>query len=64
MKALGVGLGAFAFHDVEVVSAPSGAPSLVLGGAARALADGLGVREWRVSLTHTESVASAVAVAL
>ena len=29
MKALGVGLGAFAFRDVEVVKAPSGAPSLV-----------------------------------
>ena len=26
MKALGVGLGAFGFHDVEVVSAPTGAP--------------------------------------
>ncbi|MGH9224598.1 MAG: holo-ACP synthase [Acidimicrobiales bacterium] len=64
MKALGVGLGAFAFHDVEVVSAPSGAPSLVLRGAAQALADRLGVAGWRLSLTHTDSVAHAVAVAL
>ena len=64
MKALGVGLGAFAFHDVEVVSAPSGAPSLVLRGAAQALATRLGVADWRLSLTHTDSVAQAVAVAL
>jgi holo-[acyl-carrier protein] synthase len=64
MKALGVGLGAFAFRDVEVVSAPSGAPSLVLRGEAEALAGRLGVEGWRLSLTHTDAVAQAVAVAL
>ncbi len=64
MKALGVGLGAFAFSDVEVVSAPSGAPSLVLRGAAAALADRQGVSAWRLSLTHTATLAGAVAVAL
>ncbi len=64
MKALGVGLGAFAFHDVEVVSAPSGAPSLVLRGQAAELASRRGVVDWRLSLTHTERVAEAVAVAL
>ncbi len=64
MKALGVGLGAFAFHDVEVVSAPSGAPSLVLRGQAARLATRRGVVDWRLSLTHTERVAEAVAVAL
>jgi len=64
MKALGVGLGAFAFCDVEVVSASSGAPTLVLRGAAAALADGQGVSSWRLSLTHTATLAAAVAVAL
>ena len=40
MKALGVGLGTFAFRDVEVVrDDDSGAPSLALHGAAAALAD-------------------------
>ena len=34
MKALGAGLGAFAFRDVEVVRDDSGAPSLALHGAA------------------------------
>ena len=64
MKALGVGLGAFAFHDVEVVSATSGAPSLVLRGGAAALASERGVLDWRLSLTHTDHLAEAVAVAL
>jgi holo-[acyl-carrier protein] synthase len=64
MKALGVGLGAFAFHDVEVVSAPSGAPSVVLRGTAASLAAARGLSVWRVSLTHTEHVAEAVVVAL
>ncbi|MDQ4097977.1 MAG: holo-ACP synthase [Actinomycetota bacterium] len=64
MKALGVGIGAFAFRDVEVVSAPSGAPSLVLRGEAEALAARLGVEGWRLSLTHTDALAQAVAVAL
>ena len=64
MKALGVGLGAFAFHDVEVVKAPSGAPSIQLTGGAAALAAKLGVTEWRLTMTHTASLAEAIAVAL
>ncbi len=64
MKALGVGLGAFAFGDVEVVKAPSGAPSVALTGRAAELAARRGVTQWRLSLTHTALVAEAVAVAL
>jgi holo-[acyl-carrier protein] synthase len=64
MKALGVGLGAFAFRDVEVVKAPSGAPSVALTGRAATLAAERGVTDWRLSLTHSSLVAEAVAVAL
>ena len=64
MKALGVGLGAFRFHDVEVVRLESGAPELRVSGAAETLAAARGVRGWKVSLTHTSSVAEAVVVAL
>ena len=64
MKALGVGLGAFRFHDVEVVRLDSGQPELRLSGAAETLAAERGVRGWRVSLTHTSSLAEAVVVAL
>lgn len=64
MKALGVGLGACPFRDIEVVSTSSGAPVLVLRGAAADLARDQGVAAWRLSMTHTASVAEAVAVAL
>ena len=64
LKALGVGLGACPFRDIEVISSPSGAPLLVLTGTAADLARGQGVAAWRLSLTHTASVAEAVAVAL
>src|SRR3954462_8370857 len=63
MKALGVGLGAFAFRDVEVVKQESGAPSLHVTGAAAELAEQRGVQSWKVSLTHTAALAEAVVVA-
>lgn len=63
MKALGVGIGAIDFHDVEVVRAASGAPNLVVSGRAAALAGERRVSAWLVSLTHTDTVASAVVVA-
>jgi holo-[acyl-carrier protein] synthase len=63
MKALGVGLGAFPFTDVEVVRHGLDAPSLVLHGSALELARGAGVARWHLSLTHTEQVAMAVVIA-
>jgi holo-[acyl-carrier protein] synthase len=63
MKALGVGLGAFGWADVEVVRADSGAPSLVVTGRAAVLASQLGVGAWHLSVTHTDIVASAVVAA-
>jgi holo-[acyl-carrier protein] synthase len=64
MKCLSVGLGAFGWHDVSVARAASGAPSLVVVGRAAALAADLGVGTWRVSLTHTDTVATAVVAAM
>ena len=63
MKALAVGLGAFAWRDVDVVRAPSGAPGLRLFGAAEELARSRGVSEWKVALSHSALVAVAVVVA-
>jgi holo-[acyl-carrier protein] synthase len=63
MKALGVGLGAFPFHDVEVIRIGLDPPWLVLHGAAETLAVGAGVTRWHLSLTHTDQVALAVVVA-
>jgi holo-[acyl-carrier protein] synthase len=64
MKALGVGLGAIDWHDVEVVRSESGAPVLVVSGRALELAADLGISTWRVSLTHTATMAEAVVIAL
>lgn len=63
LKALGVGLGAARLRDIEVIKAPSGAPALRLHDGAAALATQHGVGRWWVSLSHTELVAWAVAVA-
>ena len=64
MKALGVGLGAFGFHDVWVDRATSGVPSLVVEGKALTLAEAAGVTAWRLSLTHSDLVAVAVVAAI
>ncbi len=64
MKAMGVGLGEVAMADVEVVKADNGAPSIVLHGTAAARAAELGISEMKITLTHTKSIAQAIAVAL
>jgi holo-[acyl-carrier protein] synthase len=63
MKALGRGIGAFGWHDVEVVRQESGAPELRVRARAASLAAGRGVARWHVSLTHTATVAVAMVVA-
>lgn len=64
MKALGVGLGAFALREVELVREQGGEPRLRLRGGAAAVAATRGVASWTVTLTHTDELAIAVAVAL
>jgi holo-[acyl-carrier protein] synthase len=68
MKALGTGLGSFAFTDVEVRRAPGdgptrNAPSIVLHGGAAALAEVHHAGTFHLSLTHTTEVAIAFVVA-
>jgi len=60
MKALGLGLGAFGFHEVWVSRAASGEPSLNVIGRAAELSTAAGITSWQVSLTHTDLVAMAV----
>lgn len=64
MKALGVGIGAVNWTDISTSRQPGGAPTLAVGGRAAALASGMGVEGWRLSITHTDSVAAAVVLAL
>ena len=63
MKAMGLGLGAFGFHEVWVSRAESGEPSLIVVGKALELAKERGVSSWHLSLTHTDIVAIAYVVA-
>jgi len=63
LKALGVGIGAAGFRDIEVVRAEGGQPGLALWGRAESLAARRGVRRWHVSLTHTDTVAVASVLA-
>ncbi|OLE85583.1 MAG: holo-[acyl-carrier-protein] synthase [Acidobacteria bacterium 13_1_20CM_2_60_10] len=60
MKALGTGWrSGIRWQDIEVVREPSGRPTLALSGAARALADKLGVKRISLSITHTAQQALA-----
>ena len=63
MKSLSVGLGAFDFADVEVVRGEGGAPAMTVTGRAAAIAEERAVGGWHISLTHTATVAMAIAVA-
>jgi holo-[acyl-carrier protein] synthase len=61
MKALGCGLGAYGFHDVEVArNDDSGEPSLLVKGKAAVLADERGITRWMLSLSHSDLVAIAL----
>jgi len=64
MKAMGVGLWKFKLRDVEVIRAKSGAPSVSLHGRAAEMAAERGIATWQLSLTHTETTALAVAIAM
>lgn len=63
-KALGTGIGDVRWVEIEIrVNNPRRRPVLILHGAAKDIADEMGLTEWDVSLTHTKEMASAVAVA-
>ncbi len=64
MKALGVGLGGVDFRDMAVAKAASGAPSLVVVGRALERAEILGIGQWLISLSHSDTVAIAVVAGL
>ena len=54
MKALGTGWRrGVTWHDFEVANLPSGRPTLRLHGAAKQIADSMGVKNISLSLTHT-----------
>ncbi len=63
VKALGTGIGPVSWVDVETLHHPSGEPYLVLHRRAAEIAADLGLKNWAVSLTHSQQMAAAVVVA-
>jgi holo-[acyl-carrier protein] synthase len=63
-KALGTGIGAIAWREIEIVRLPSGRPSIRLSGAAAALATRLGLDAFDLSISDTHEHALAVVVAV
>lgn len=65
LKALGTGFGAgIAFTDVITHREPGGAPSVQLRGGAAQSAEERGIAEWRLSISHTDTIAVASAIAI
>ena len=65
LKALGTGwTRGIHWQDIEVRNEMGGKPQLVLGGAARELADKLGIAEIQISISHCRTHATAFAVAV
>jgi holo-[acyl-carrier protein] synthase len=60
MKALGTGWSrGVRWRDIEVAREQGGKPTLHLGGAARQIADGLGVKNISLTITHSGNLALA-----
>lgn len=62
-KALGCGIGPISWQEIEVQRGPEGQPLLYLRGRAAERAAALNLCEWSISITHTRSLAMAMAVA-
>ena len=63
MKALGMGLRGIGWQEIEITVDPLGKPGVRLTGRAATVADRLGVRVWRLAISHTRLFAIAEALA-
>ncbi len=63
-KALGTGIGDFNWVDVEIINDDRGKPILCLHNNAQTLANQLGLGQWSVSISHTDTHAIGFAVAI
>lgn len=62
-KALGTGIFGISWSEIEVLPDRRGKPLVTLYGRARARAEALGLREWAISLSHSDDSALAFVVA-
>lgn len=63
-KALGTGIGSLGWQQIEVERGPAGEPVLHLHGKAQQQAEELGLTVWSISISHTQTHAVAMAVAI
>jgi holo-[acyl-carrier protein] synthase len=63
-KALGTGIGAVNWHEVEILRGPEREPILTLHGEAARLAEELELHCWSLSLSHSQTHAIAFVVAM
>jgi len=63
-KALGTGIGDIRWIEVEIVCDQRGKPDLQLHGSARQLAQQQGLKQWAISISHTETHAIGFAIAM
>jgi holo-[acyl-carrier protein] synthase len=64
-KALGTGWrSGIGWRDVAVVREPTGQPRIELAGQCAELAAKIGIMDWRVSLSHTDTIAYASVIAI
>jgi len=64
MKALGTGMAGAAFKEIAILNRPGGEPYVRLSGRALETAQKRSVRDWMISITHSRTMAAAVAIAL
>ncbi len=65
MKALGTGWGqGVGFTDIEILALPTGVPAVTLQGDALTHAIRQGIQSWLLSISHTDTHATASAIAL
>lgn len=63
VKALGTGFAGIWPREVEILRNDKGAPYVQLYGSAKAKAEELGIRDWKISITNTEELAMAYVIA-
>jgi len=62
VKALGCGIGPVSFQDIEILHDTNGQPILNLYKNARKIAEDNNLKDWSVSISHTQHYAVAIAI--
>lgn len=64
LKAMGMGIGACSWQDISIEVNARGAPEITMHGQGVELARSLGIKEFKVSVSHTKFYALAHVIAL